>query len=187
MSSRQESEDIVRVIDKYIEFKKENIHTMIPGKVQKYYGHTDRRADIVPLVKSINHMGQVVALPVILDVQIQFPSNIIHPVIENDFVYVLFSEYDLSAFYAGNGSSPSTPAIRSKFSLGSSIAIPGLFPESKVPVVGDNEKDMFIQFKDKTIQLAAENDEITISNKSGAVFLMNATEVLINGKLKIPV
>lgn len=128
-------EGITDIFDKFLNSRFENIHTCIPGKINKFNTAT-RKADVKPLVKLKNKSGSVIDIPSISDVPVILPSgsnfSLSWPIQSGDGCLILFAETGIGNFLNGTGQVV-TADDQSRFSLTDAICIPGLFPFSRVP------------------------------------------------------
>lgn len=122
-------ENIVDVFDSWLSSRLENVHTIIPGKIDKYEGHGSRKARVKPLVKMMTIKGEMVSIPVIDNVPVIFPSSgafsLLFPVKPGDGCLILFSECSIGNFL--NSTIEVDPEDRSRFSFTDAVCIPGLW------------------------------------------------------------
>ncbi len=129
-------EEIVDIFNKYIESILDDIHTVLPGQILTYYGHTQRKAQIQLMVKLRNVNNQIMETPPIDDVPVIFPGtknfSFLFPLVKGDGVLVLFSEASLGAFL-NSGTVAVEADDLNRFALTDAIAIPGLWSFSNAP------------------------------------------------------
>lgn len=118
------------MIDKIVDLEIEQINTMIPGKIHKFY-HERMRADVIILAKQ-KLEGEEVEIPIILECPVIFPRvrdfYIRVPYKPGDVVYVGFSKHALDELLI-NGTSNGTKFNR-MFSLDDAVVIGGLATET---------------------------------------------------------
>lgn len=130
--------DLVEAMSLWLNSKLEDIHTGIPGKIEKYDEET-QTADVLPLLSKITIKNVEVALPVIPGVPVMFPAgqafSLSWEVQKGDGVWLVFSEAALGAWVNSEGDKQVTPEGKHRFSETDAIAIPGLSPKVVVPKV----------------------------------------------------
>lgn len=131
------TDEIVTVFDKYFDSRMENVHTIIPGKIESYSGHTTRKAVVKPLIKLLRKDGDSLEIPPIDNVPVIFPSSagfqFLFPLKKNDGCLILFAETGIGGYLDGQGKIDVDADDISRFSLTDAICIPGLWPFSAVP------------------------------------------------------
>jgi hypothetical protein len=162
----------VDVFQDFWNSRAENMHTMIPGEIISYQGHTKRKAKVKPLVKLKTRDGYDLSIPIIDNVPVQFPSSnsfsLLFPLIKGDKCALFFAETGIGNYLAGKGIEADADDV-SRFSLTDCICVPGLWPFGGVPAA--------TKFK---IEVTAGND-IEIVNDTAFVHLKSTGEVNING------
>jgi hypothetical protein len=165
------NESIIEVLDQWFDSKMELVHTCIPGRIEEY-SSKERRASVKPLVKTVLVSGDVVEIPPIVNVPVQFLSSknfsMTFPLEKGDGVTILFSETGIGNFLSGKGQDVEADD-QSRFSLTDAIAIPGLIPFSSVPDAPDGvdlDKDVAINLGEKKIVIKGDSDTITIKTES---------------------
>ena len=115
----------------------EDIHTTIPGRIEKYSGVKERRARVVPMVRPWLQNGSLVEIKPIDDVPVVFPyasAGGLHvPLKAGDGVMLLFTEVGIGNYLHGRANTVADADDPSRFSLSDCIAVPGLFTFSGVP------------------------------------------------------
>ncbi len=118
-----------KAIHSVVEYRLSNLHTCLPGRVEKYDPET-QKADVKPLLKRKFKDNTEIELPVIVNVPVVFPrsggGSLTFPVVKGDGVLLLFSERSLDRWLSAGGDV--APDDRRKFDLSDAIAIPGLNP-----------------------------------------------------------
>jgi hypothetical protein len=135
-----------------------DVHTSLPGKVEKYDPAT-QKADIKPLLKktTINEDGTelVEELPIITDVPVMFPRAggyfISFPVQQGDFVLLVIVERSIDKYMAGQGEDTDPVDLR-MHDLTDAVAFPGLYPFAK-PIKDSNGNDLVLGQDEKGSQL----------------------------------
>jgi hypothetical protein len=126
------------IFDKFLNSRFENIHTCLPGKINKFNSAT-RKADVKPLVKLKNKSGSIIEIPAISDVPVLLPSgsnfSLSWAVQSGDGCLILFAETGIGNFLNGAGQDVEADD-QSRFSLTDAICIPGLFPFARIPDSG---------------------------------------------------
>ena len=118
-----------KAIHSVVEYRLSNLHTCLPGRVEKYDPET-QKADVKPLLKRKFKDNTEIELPVIVNAPVVFPrsggGSLTFPVVKGDGVLLLFSERSLDQWLSAGGDV--APDDRRKFDLSDAIAIPGLNP-----------------------------------------------------------
>jgi hypothetical protein len=117
-----------------------DVHTALPGRIEKYEFAT-QKAQVKPLIKRKYLDGEVLDLPVLVNVPVVFPrtkkSGITFPLSKGDGVLVIFTERALERWKSSGGDSE--PGDRRKFDLSDGIAIPGCFSFKDANLASNNE------------------------------------------------
>jgi hypothetical protein len=125
----------VQIYEDWFDAKMRNVHTMLPGKIEKYSGHSERKATVKPLVKFLTVDGQSLSIPSIPNVPVWFPSsgkfNFLFPINKDDGCIILFSESGIGKFL--NGKTEVDADSLARFQLTDAICIPGLWSFKNVP------------------------------------------------------
>ena len=125
----------VESLDLWLESRLRNVHTCLPGTIDKYYGHSTRKAKVKPMVKLRTVTGEILTIPAIDDVPVQFPGSatfqFLFPLKKNDGCLILFSEEGIGAFLKGRAEVNSDDFARFQFT--DAICIPGLWSFKSVP------------------------------------------------------
>lgn len=155
------------------------VHTAIPGKVEKY-DKLKGVADIQPLLKRKFKDGEVVDLPICNQVPVCFPrttTSYIHlPIKKGDVGLLIFSERSVDRYKnLGGSQDPQDPR---KHSLSDGFFIPGGYPITAPPssVVQDA-----LHFKNVSSEVIMyENGQIELKNSIGSVSLTNDGKFSVN-------
>jgi len=117
-----------------------DVHTALPGRIEKYE-YATQKAQVKPLIKRKYLDGEVLELPVLVNVPVVFPrtknSGITFPLTKGDGVLVIFTERALERWKSSGGDSE--PGDRRKFDLSDGIAIPGCFSFKDANIASNNE------------------------------------------------
>lgn len=128
--------DIVYVFDAFFDSRMKNVHTMLPGKIEKYYGHAERKARVKPLIKLRTVTGESLTIHPIDNVPVIFPGSskfsLLYPLEKDDGCMIVFSEEGIGAFLKGKVEV--TADSFAKFALTDAICIPGLWSFKNVPI-----------------------------------------------------
>jgi len=175
-------EDFNEVMDELLNSFMEDVHTIIPGKIEEYEGHEKRKAKVKPLVKLKNSRGKIIEIESIEDVPVIFPGtkdfSMLFPLKEGDGVLLLFSEVNLGNFLDSDDIQEADDNQR--FSLTDCIAIPGFWSFKNVPDAPENDDDFFLTFQDASIQIVDETNEVKITDgDENKVHLLGTDGVLI--------
>jgi len=141
----QELTDFIR---EYCDYYFTRVHTSFPGVVSEYNAET-RRAIIQPSIKRRAGNKEYVALPLLIDVPVQFPGTkkfTIHfPLEKGDEVVVFFSERAIEAWkdVGQDGVEDTDPR---RFSMSDAYCMPGLQPQEFIVA---KEKGLQVIHKDK--------------------------------------
>jgi len=129
------TESPIDALNIYFDNKLDMIHTLIPGRIEKYYGHDQRKAEVKPVIKTKTHEGIVIETPSIDNVPVIFPGSklfsFLYPIKKGDGCLIGFCESSIGNFL--DGQSISEPEDLSRFSLTDAICIPGLWSFKGVP------------------------------------------------------
>jgi hypothetical protein len=134
--SNERSPTLAQVLRAAIDQALDDVHVMLPGRVEKYDA-ASQTASVKPVLKRrLKLQGDselVEALPVIPRVPIVFPRAggffVSFPIAPGDFVMLVFSERSLDKWLQGNGGDTDPDDFR-RHDLSDAVAIPGLYPNS---------------------------------------------------------
>jgi len=154
--------DQTELINRLIENRLSDIHTAIPGRIEKY-DYKKQEAEVTPTIKRRYANGDVKELPRLSGVPVQFPAckdgSLTFPVKKGDPVLIVFSERAIETWLSkGKVSAPDDPR---KFSLTDAIAIPGLIPFSQGGLATDNTS---VQLNYGTMRLRMEKRKVALGN-----------------------
>lgn len=143
-------------LDAAIERHLSQIHTAMPGRIEKYDWEL-QKASVKPLIKKQYMDGREASLPLIVNVPVMFMRtdnfSFTYPINEGDLVLVLFTERSMELYLKDGGEQ--LPGDRRKFDLSDGIAIPGLYPFSEQSKATNND-DVLIKFKEATLRITGE-------------------------------
>ena len=143
-------------IEAAIERHLSQVHTVMPGKIEKYDWEL-QKASVKPLIKKQYLDGREASLPLIVNVPVMFMRtdnfSFSYPINEGDLVLILFSERSMELYLKDGGEQ--LPGDRRKFDLSDGIAIPGLYPFSEQSKATNNT-DVLIKFKEATLRITGE-------------------------------
>lgn len=191
-------DNLVDAMALWLSSKLEDLHTIIPGKVEKYDEGT-QTVDVLPLLSKITIKNVEVALPVIPGVPVIFPSGqafqLKWEVQKGDGVLILFSEAALGAWVNSDGTKQVKPESKSRFSETDAIAILGLVPrpvESTVKLYVDKDGNTSVLGAKTFLVEDTEGNKIetgasglTIDDKNGNNISMGTTSIMLNGNLEV--
>lgn len=149
-----------------------NVHTSLPGIV-KHYDPNTNKATIQPALNKNFTSGET-PMPVLENVPIVFPKNIIFPINTNDYVVLFFMERSIDLWLSVGGQV--TPTDPRKFDLSDAIAIPGLEPFTQTYPDNNNE-DYVISYAGSTIRINS-NGDIVIKTSNKVAIGTPTTELL---------
>ena len=175
--------DFVDIMNDWFDSRMDDIHTIIPGTIEKYEGHKERKATVKPLVKLRTNKELIIGIDPIENVPVIFPStktfNLLYPLKKGDGVLLLFSEVRIGNYL--NSTIEQEADDSSRFSLTDCIAIPGLWSFKNVPTPPpENDTDFFLKFQESKIQILDSTNEIKIEDK-------NKNKVTLDGSIGITI
>lgn len=157
-----------------------DLHTALPGKVDKY-DVEEQKVDVKPLLKRtvVDSTGQEMTeeLPVITDVPVVFPRAgaffISFPIQVGDHVLLVFIERSIDRFAKGDGEDTDPVDLR-MHDLSDAVALPGLYPFSKAISEADTDDMVFgsdeglrVHFKAEAVHVGAKDasDKAVLDSK----------------------
>lgn len=155
--SSEETPDLIDVLDLFGENLLTNLHTALPGRVERYDPAT-QRADVQPLIRRrVPKAGTdrrewvYEDLPLIPSVRVIHPRGggaFVHlPIAPGDFVLLVFCETGIGHWEAGNGDMSDAGDER-RHHLAHAVAIPGFYPAAKnIPSEDANRRELVIGFE----------------------------------------
>jgi hypothetical protein len=175
-------EDIVDVLNMFLDFRLENIHTVLPGKILSY-DESRRLAEVEPLVQLKTSKEVDVKYSVVENVPVIFPSGksftLRWDVQKDDGCLILFSEASMGNFINSTGILQIAGEDSSRFSLTDAICIPGLHSVQKAIELSAIGIEIYI---DKTGKITVNGNNLDIITTANT--LIDATgNTEINGAL----
>lgn len=166
---KQRFADILKTaIDSY--FSK--IHTCIPGQIESFNALLNK-ASVKPLIK--RKVGKnILSLPVITEVPVQFPSSgnvgVVFPLNRGDGCLILFSEVSLENYLNSIGNEVE-PGDDRTFSLSDAVCIPGVSPFSKPGTLKGDGLSIKMKYGDYEVILNAAG--IILKSTDSAIWAPN--------------
>jgi len=177
--------DFVEVMDTWFKNRTDGMHTCIPGKILKYYGHEKRKAKVEPMVKIRTVHNKLIKIEPIDGVPVIFPSSgkfsMLFPLSEGDGCELRFSESSIGNFLNSTGDVVDADDIR-RFNLSDCICTPGLWSFNKIPFVPENDNDFFLSFEDAIIKITKTTNLISFKDKDGNKFETTQTGMAVKDK-----
>lgn len=122
---RQRFTDVIKHV---FDSKMLQVHTAIPGKIERY-DPTTKKASVKPLIK-MRVNNESLNYPVIDNVPVIFPGTsnaiIVFPLAKGDNCLIIFSEQSMENYLSSRGTSDVEPGDKRRYSLTDAICIPGL-------------------------------------------------------------
>lgn len=156
-------EDTVDVFDAWLDSRLRDVHTVLPGIIDKYYGHTERKARVKPQIRLRTVKGDTLEIKAIDGIPVVFPSSgkfsLLYPLNKGDGCLILFSEEGIGSFLKGK--TEVTADSLARFSLTDAICIPGLWsfpsaPESTSTIEIDDNGNILLNGSSKRFVTHAE-------------------------------
>lgn len=146
------------------------VHTCLPGRIESY-DESEQKANVQPLIKKRYADGELVNLPIIVNVPVIFMRGggalFSFPISVGDGVLLFFAERNIDLWLTKGG--VVEPPDRRKFDLSDCIALPGLVDFAN----GD---------------FPANNDDVMLRYSGGSVAIHNDGQIDINdGNLTVDV
>lgn len=164
------TEDFATVLNNWFDDKTFAIHTVLPGIIESYQGHTTRKAKVKPAVKLRNRFNQIIQINPIDDVPVIFPSsssfNLLFPIKKGDGCLLLFSEAAIGNFLQQTGGLKAVDSDdQNRFDLTDCIAIPGLWSFGTAPILPTvNNDDFFLVYENAKIQIQKTTNTVSIND-----------------------
>lgn len=115
----------------FFEHQMRSVYTAIPAVVMQVRNAEEGRVDVKPLVNMVFPDYEDLEWATIPNVPLIYPSSstsaFTFPVKQGDTVLLVFNQYSIDVFKAGDGS-PQPPNDFRTFNMRDAVAIPGLFP-----------------------------------------------------------
>lgn len=175
-------QNFVDVLNIWLNSRIDDIHTVLPGEIVSYEGHSTRKAKVKSLIRLKNSKNKIVPILPIDNVPVMFPStnstNILFPLNPGDGCLLLFSEAAIGNYLSGSGEQEADD--NNKFQLTDCICIPGLWSFNTVPVTTANNNDFYVMYENAKIQIVKGSNDINISSPGNLTFL-EGTEPFVLG------
>lgn len=151
-------DSIVDALNDFLIDKFADLHTCMPGKIDKYE-YSTQRAQVKPLLKRALKDGTQIEYPSISGVPVVFPctlsTGITFPINSGDLVLLLFSEKSLDNWvFSGDTSDTEKAKLHD---LSDAIAIPGIISFNKSSIASNNE-DLEIIHNSQKITIKSNGD-----------------------------
>jgi hypothetical protein len=177
-------EGTVDILDKWLYSRLSDVNTMVPGTIVQYYGHTERKAKVKPMIRKQTVNDYKIDLPLIDNVPVRFMGssdvNMLFPLKKGDGVMLLFSQSPFGNWKNSDNRNQQDPGDNLRFQLSDCIAVPGLFPFKGVPAKPEKEDSLYVTYKGKGIEVesggnvlvnggtkgGARKDDPTLSNST---------------------
>lgn len=179
-------ESLVDVLEMFWTSKLKNVHTTLPGTIESYSGHGERKAKVKIAVRLRFNKSDPISIPPIENVPVIFPSsgkfNFLFPLNKGDGCEIRFSEEGIGAFLKGKTEVDADSFA--KFALTDAICTPGLWSFSKVPqdplgsIIVENDGTIVINKGSNGV--ARLNDSVQINDSAFATWV-TAVSTFING------
>lgn len=147
------------------------IHTSLPGIIRSYDSVTNK-ATIQPALNKRFLSGEM-PMPLLESVPIIFPNHIRFPIVEGEYVLLVFVERSIDLWLSVGGQV--TPQDPRKFDLSDAIAIPGLHPFTSTYQGGNS--DFTIEYAGSKITIR-EDGGVEIKTASTVAIGTQAVELL---------
>jgi hypothetical protein len=180
-------EDFILALTDFHNKRMSDVHTILPGRIISYEGHTTRKAQVEVSVRLPNNQGEFIEVKPIDNVPIVFPStsttSVLLPIVKGDGVLLMFSELGIGNFL--NGSVTVDADNFNKFNLTDCIAIPGLFSDPTMPeiAVEVNEEAYTIVQGENFIQIST--DDILVQRKEDKIHMTEDSILLEKGDMSV--
>ena len=150
------------VLSQSIRTQLNGMRVCLPGRIEEY-SHDNAKANVKPLIKDVRLNGEVITLPVIVNVPVVFPKTkrggITFPLERGDGVMIIFSDRSLDEWLSRGDDAPYTDSRQHNIS--DAIAVPGLY-----------------SFVDN-INAGVDSDSTQLSSDEGKVAINNSGKMAI--------
>lgn len=166
------------VIERHVRAILRDVHTSIPGRVERVYGDGDEiRLDVQPLIKNwrLDEAGNriVADVPLVTNVPVEWPEGggfcVTFPIAVGDFGKLTFGERSLDRWLAGNGIAVD-PEVYHRHDLSDATFSPGLRPFGN-PLRGV-PRDHAAIGKANGLRIHLRDNTITIGDEAGSKFIV---------------
>lgn len=172
-----ENLSFVEVMNLVFANKTDDIHTVLPGQIVSYEGHSTRKAEVKPMVKLRTVHNDIIEISPIKNVPVVFPStknfNMLFPLNKGDGCLLVFAESAIGNFLLNDTDNALEADDFNRFDLSDCIAIPGLWSFKNLPDAPDNNTDFWLQFQDASINIKDTTNEIVLETTSGKISIQN--------------
>lgn len=172
-------DSIVDALDNFLLDRFDEIHTCMPGRINKYE-YSTQRAEVKPLLKRAMKNNTQLEYPAISDVPVIFPctsnTGITFPIKKGDLVLILFAERSLNNWlFSGDDSDTEKARLHN---LTDAIAIPGIIPFNQTSKATNND-DLEINHNSQKIVIK-ENGDIEIGTGTLLQLVTSTFQSLFN-------
>lgn len=184
-------ENITEVFNKWFSNKMDSVHTMLPGQIINYEGHTTRKAEVKIMVKIRNTHNQIIEISPIKNVPVIFQStknfNMVFPLEKGDGCMLIFAESSIGNFLLNATDNALEADDLNRFDLSDCICVPGLWGFANLPDVSTlNDTDFWLQFQNASINITDTTNDINIANALGNIEISGTTgTVTTNSVLEV--
>lgn len=177
-------ENINEVFNLWFNNKLDGVHTILPGQIVNYEGHSTRKAEVKVMVKLRNCHNQIIEIAPIKNVPVIFPStknfNLLFPLQKNDGCLLVFSESSIGNFLLNATNNALEADDLNRFDMSDCICIPGLWSFPNVP---NKDTGILIEITDTDKIIMKSNlGKIEIAN-SGSITFDDGTESFVKGNV----
>lgn len=183
MLEQNEIPELETVLEEAIRAGMMDLRVSLPVRVEKY-DHEKQMVDVKPLIKKEYRLNsEVVSLPIISSVPVNFPSSdggncrIVLPIKVGDLGYVVVCDRSIDKWLSGNGQEVNPQDVRIH-NFTDAIYVPGLRPFNNALII-DNADDLFIINTDSKIQMSP-NGQLLLENFNTTIEITESGDVGIN-------
>ena len=170
---------LAQLIKQAIDNRLLDVHTALIAKVENYDAEK-QLTDVSPVlkrcIKDIDGVTVKEQLPMLCDVPVLFPRAggffISFPIQPGDFVQLIFNEVDIEEWF---DESTLTIADNQRFTLHGAVAVPGIFPASKVLI--DAHKTNLVLGRERGPQIHIDGESIRLGSETASEALAIASKV----------
>jgi phage baseplate assembly protein gpV len=165
------------------------VHTSFPAKITRI--NSNNTVDVLPLISTLRPDGSNLPYQEIFDVRMQTYACqlgdvfVSLPIRENDPVWVMVSERDVSKLMTTDGSITQQSTTQATHDLSDCFCIPAFFPDG---LAKEFDKDaLVIANKSSTIRVTDNGIEITTDNASirASELSIDADNIVVNATLQV--
>jgi hypothetical protein len=167
-------ENINEVFNTWFSNKMDSVHTILPGQVVNYEGHTTRKAEVKIMVQLRNVHNQIIDIAPIKNVPVIFPStknfNMLFPLKKGDGCLLVFAESSIGNYLLNATDNAKEADDLNRFDLSDCICIPGLWSFANLPDTSTlNSTDFWLQFQNGTINITDTTNDIILKTTTGKI------------------